>query len=57
MMITRSRRTEGHCQCHESSLAASRAYHRHPEEEEETRNLVALAMAMKWEEDAEYINC
>jgi hypothetical protein len=41
---------EGHCQCLESSSAASGVYHRHMEEEEEARNHVALAMAMKREE-------
>jgi hypothetical protein len=34
-------------------LAASGVYHRHAEEEEEARKLVAWAKAMKWEEDAE----
>jgi hypothetical protein len=51
-MTRRRRRTEGHCQCLESSLAASRRSCRHLEEE--VRMLVALAMAIKWDEDAEY---
>jgi hypothetical protein len=47
---------EGHRKCLESSLAASRAYHRHAEEEEEARKLIALVTAMKREEDAEYVD-
>jgi hypothetical protein len=54
--MTRRRRTEGCCQCLESSLAASRAYHKHAEEEEEARKLIVLAMAMKQEEDAELVD-
>jgi hypothetical protein len=53
MTMTRRRSMEGHCQYLESSSAASGAYHRCAEEEEEVRKLVVLAMAMKWEEDAE----
>jgi hypothetical protein len=58
-MEVRRRRTQGHCQCLESSLAAFRASHRHMEEEEEEEEeegaskLVALATAMKREKDAE----
>ncbi len=52
MTMTKRRRTEGRPQCLKSSLAASGAYHRRAEEEEEARKLVALAMAIKQEEDA-----
>ncbi len=44
---------EGRRQCLESSSAASEAYHRHTEEEEEARKLVDLATAIKQEEGAE----
>ncbi len=53
MMMRRRRRTKGCHQCLESSLAASRAHHRHVVEEEEARKLVALEMALKQEDDAE----
>jgi hypothetical protein len=43
-MTRRRRRTKGHCQCLESLLAASRASHRHAEEE--LRKLVTLAVAL-----------
>jgi hypothetical protein len=54
MTMTRRRSMEGRCQCLESSLAASRVYHRHAEEEEEeeARKLIPLATAIKCEEDA-----
>ncbi len=44
---------EGRCKCLESPSVASRASHRRTEEEEEVRKLVALAMAIKREKDAE----
>ena len=47
---------EGCCQCLESSLAASEAYHRCTEEKEEARKLIVLATTMKQEEDAEYVD-
>jgi hypothetical protein len=56
MTTTRRRRMEGRLQCLESSLAASGAYHRHAEEEEEAREPVALATAMKWEKYAEQVD-
>jgi hypothetical protein len=56
MTMKRRRRTEGHCQCLELSLAASGVYHRHAEEEEDMRKLVALETAIKQEGDAEYVD-
>jgi hypothetical protein len=56
MITMRRMRMEGHCQYLESCLASSGAYHMRVEEEEEVRKLAALAMAMKQEEDAEYVD-